>query len=72
MSLKIRPFRCVHVDAHGRTSGPVEVVLPFDVDVFRNLDVSLLVQLTAFRCEPSLMISEGLPLSCLGCEVATL
>ena len=53
MSLKIRPFRCVHVDAHGRTSGPVEVVLPLDVDVCRNLDVSLLVQLTAFHYEPS-------------------
>ena len=53
MSLKIRPFRCVHVDAHGRTSGPVEVVLPCDVDVFRFLYVAPLVQLTAFPYEPS-------------------
>ena len=50
MLLKTRPFRCVHVDAHGRTSGPVEVGMPFDVDVFLcTSDVSLLVQLTAFR-----------------------
>ena len=41
MLLKTRPFRCVHVDAHGRTSGPVEVDMPFDVDVFFGIRMSL-------------------------------